>query len=79
MEKEKSQIIQVNMLAWRMLENMIKDLESKYETARKDAPDDPELQNMLCELSGKINQMKQISLELGMCFVKLGDIDLSKF
>lgn len=79
MEKRKKQIIELTMLTWQFLEGMIRELDFRHKLAAKDAPDDRELGDLLCELSDKIKTLRDISMKLGMCFVELDKIDLSKF
>ena len=79
MERLKNQVIRVNMTAWELLHDLAMSLEERYKLAAKDAPEDPELKEMLEEMQAAIQQLKEIEIDLGMCFVKLGKIDLSKF
>lgn len=79
MEKMKNQVIRVNMTAWELLHDLAATLEERYKLAAKDAPEDPELKSLLDEMNEAIQKLRDLEIDLGMCFVKLGKIDLSKF
>ena len=80
MNEKKNLIIKFLMTSWLELDNLRRELEEKARLAKAgEVVEDPELQKMFEELDQATAKLKDISLELGLSFVKLGEIDLSKF
>ena len=80
MNDKKNLIIKFLMTSGLELDNLRRELEEKARLAKAgEVVEDPELQKMLEELDQATQKLKDISLDLGLSFVKLGELDLSKF